>query len=113
MNFNDKFHEFFKTADTTDEWVYSNFLEYLLKDLDSAGAFRMIPEVVEFLLNQSDRKLSFELLEIIISLAHESNTTEIPISLMEKMPELEKLFVENDYEKSRIGELKRIYRLGQ
>ena len=111
MKFRERFEEYFSTADLGDEWVYSNFEESLLEGLDSASAFEMLLEVADFLLLQEDGYLRLQLLNIIISLARKSNTTEMPAGFLEKIVVFEKLFVEDDYERSRINELKRIYRI--
>lgn len=111
MNFKDRFEQFFKTADMSDEWVYSNFAESLLDGLDSAAAFKMIPQVVDFVLEQSDSYVRLQALGIILALAGRSGTTEMPPGVLEKMNAIEKLFLDSDYEKSQFNELKRFYRI--
>ncbi len=112
MTFKEKFDEYFRTHNLGDEWVYSNFSDYILKDLSPENAFSLISEVVDFLLAQSDEFLRTEMLELIGAIAGKTNTTEIPIGLLSKLDLIEKL-VENDgnYTKSQLDDLKRWYRL--
>ena len=94
-----------------DEWVYSHFTESLLNGLDSAAAFQMIPQVVDFVLEQSDSFVRLQTLGVVLALAGRSGTTEIPPGLLKKMNAIEKLFLDSDYEKSQFNELKRFYRI--
>jgi len=112
MTFKEKFHEYFKTHDLSDEWVYSNFTDYVLKDLSPDGAFNLIPEVASFLLDQSDKFLRTEILELIGAIAGKTDTTEAPIGLLSKLHLIEKL-IENDgdYTRAKFNELKKWYRL--
>ena len=112
MTFKEKFHDYFNSHDLNDEWVYSNFIDFILKDLSPEGAFNLIPEVVDFFLEQSSKSLRIEILELIGSLSGKTNTTEVPIGLLSKLDLIEKLIEKDgDYIKSRFCALKRWYRI--
>lgn len=112
MNFKDKFDQFFKTANLGDEWVYSNFTDFILEGITPEGAFSLLPEVAEFLLEQTDEYLRLQILNLLGTLAGKTNSTEIPPALLPKLDAIEKL-IENDddYTKSRFDVLKKWYRI--
>jgi hypothetical protein len=112
MTFKDIFNEYFKNCDYSDEWVYSKFTDVIAKDLSPLKAFELIPEVVDVLLEQSDHDLKVELLELVVGLAGETGTTEIPNGLLSKFYLIEKLVdQESNYVKSQFSQLKRWYRM--
>ncbi len=112
MNFKAIFIKYFKNCDYSDEWVYSKFTDIIARDLTPVKAFELIPEVVAVLLEQSDHDLKIALLELLVGLAGETGTTELPNGLISNLPLIEKLInQENDYVKSRFNQLKKWYRL--
>ena len=112
MTFRNTFEEYFKTADYNDDGVYANFYRLVVKDLTSEAAFNLIPEVVDYLLELSDSSYRYHVLEVILSLAGMTGTTEMPNGLKSKVELIEKAFENGtDYQKSKVAALKKWYRL--
>lgn len=70
-----------KQSDKMDEWYFSNLRDDLLSKFDCGSAFNGINELIPFLLDEADDFLYLEIIEIIISLARKSETTEVPSKL--------------------------------
>ncbi len=67
-----------------DEWFFAKLIEDLTSNLQSYEAFDLIPEAVDLILQQSDRFLCLEGLELLLELSHIADTTEIHPSLDRK-----------------------------
>lgn len=112
MTFKEQFNEYFRNCNYADEWVYSKFTDVIAKDLSPVKAFELIPEVVDVLLEQSDHDLKVVLFELVVGLAGETGTTEIPSGLLSKIPLIDRLVEhESDYVKSQFNQLKKWYRI--
>ena len=96
-----------------DEWYFSRIRENLKTELQPNKSFEAIPQFINEILNINDEYLCIEFLEITISLAQNSNTTEYPDKLLDKIDKLEfylKKF-NNNYLNNKIDELKEWYRI--
>ena len=93
-------------TEVKDEWFFSNFRDSLLSSVDSEGAFLGIDEIVSILLAENDSDILIEIIEILITLARKSETTEMPPILDENWGTIiRKVTSLGDYAISRIDEL--------
>jgi hypothetical protein len=100
------------TYPITDEWLFESFRSEVIGALSTSEAFDAIDETIVILLQESDESTATEVIETIITLAHQSETTEIPIELMKHKAEIEaKVKRFGDYANNKLQELFRYYRL--
>ena len=94
-----------------DEWLFEKFREQFVSTMSTVEAFKSIDETLGVLLRQSDESTATEVLQTIIALARQSNTTEIPPMLLEHKSEITHLFATfGDYAKNKLQELFLYYR---
>jgi hypothetical protein len=114
MKLKDKYNEYIKDWETkinSDEWYLYRFREEIINNSSPEEAFLLIPEVIELMLEEKDKFLCSEMLEFLIALARQSNTTEIPSVLEAKWTVIENWIINFDkYQQNRFKELKRWYR---
>jgi len=95
-----------------DEWLFEKFREQFVNGMSTAEAFEAIGVTVDVLLRQSDESTATEVVQTLIALARQSDTTEIPTKLLAKKPVIVGQFSNfGDYAKNKIQELFRHYRL--
>lgn len=115
MDFHKKLDELiqlWKTGPIEDEWAFSKFRDCCREELSAAEAFEKISHVIEVLLEERDESTAIELVEVILSLARHSNTTEVPKALLKKHKGLSANFHAFDqYANGKLNELLQWYRL--
>lgn len=95
-----------------DEWLFAKFREQTVCNMSTAEAFEAIDETVDLLLCEQDESTATEILQSIIGLARQSQTTELPDSLRRNRDEIQIKFSEfGDYAKNRLLELYQHYRI--
>jgi len=95
-----------------DEWFFKKFREQFIDTMSTVEAFEAIGETVEVLLRQSDESTSIEVLQTLIALARQSDTTEIPPKLLAQKSAIARQFSTcSDYAKNKLQELFDHYRL--
>ena len=95
-----------------DEWFFEKFREQFIDTMSTVEAFEAIGETVEVLLRQSDESTSIEVLQTLIALARQSDTTEIPPKLLAQKSVIARQFSTfSDYAKNKLQELFDHYRL--
>lgn len=95
-----------------DEWLFEKFREQFVSRMSTVEAFEAIGETVDVLLRQSDESTATEVLQTLIALARQSDTTEIPSKLLAQKPAIASQFlVFGDYAKNKLQELFHYYRL--
>jgi len=98
-----------KLAD--DEWYFARLSGRLTGSLSSEEAFNAIDEAVNVTLAQDDEFLWTEAMQLILSLADKSGTTEMPPQLSERWAELMASAARfGTYQQERAKELQRWYR---
>ena len=73
---------------TEDEWYLSKIVESSLEGADTAEAFNTIDQVVEMIIDKNESDMFYEHSEMLSSLCHYSQTTEIPKGLNENINKL-------------------------
>jgi len=97
-----------------DELLFVNFRCQFIDNMTCQEAFERINQTVEILLRESDEFTSLEILEVIISLARKSETTEIPAKIENCSKRIEYKFAPyGEYAKYRLSELLRYYRISK
>jgi hypothetical protein len=95
-----------------DELLFVKFREQIVNRMSTVEAFEAIGETVDVLLRQTDESNSIELMQTLIALARQSDTTEIPSKLLSKKMAIESQFSKfGGYAKNKIQELFYYYRL--
>ena len=95
-----------------DEWLFAKFRDQIVNRMSTVDAFEAIGETVDVLLCQTDESNSIELMQTLIALARQSDTTEIPSKLLSQKIVIESQFSNfGGYAKNTIQELFRYYRL--
>lgn len=95
-----------------DEWLFEKFRETEIDNLEPYEAFDFINEVIPILLNEANSDIWTELFETIISLAHKSNTTEIPNIILENWEIIKsKSELLGTYDLDKLYELANYYRI--
>lgn len=95
-----------------DEWFFAKFREQFVNSMSTVDAFEAIGETVAVLSRQSEESIAIEVLEILIDLAKQSNTTEIPLQLLGQKIALANQFTTfGDYANDKLQELLDFYRL--
>jgi len=77
-----------------DELVFVKFREQIVNRMSTVDAFEAIGETVDVLLCQTDESNSIELMQTLIALARQSDTTEIPSKLLSQ-----KIVIESQFSK--------------
>jgi hypothetical protein len=104
--------EVWNSAPIEDEWVFEKFRKNYVAVMTPHEAFSSIGPTAEVMLVQSDESTAIEILQTLISLARQSNTTEIPPTLLTSKLAFEEKFSEfGDYAKGKLRELLSYYRL--
>lgn len=95
-----------------DKLLFVKFREQIVNRMSTVEAFEAIGETVDVLLRQTDESNSIELVETLIALARQSDTTEIPSKLLSQKIVIESQFSKfGGYAKNKIQELFNYYRL--
>ena len=95
-----------------DEWLFEKFREQFVNRMSTVDAFEAIGETVEVLLSQTDESNAIEVVQTLITLARQSDTTEIPSKLLSQKIVIESQFSKfGGYAKNTIQELFYYYRL--
>lgn len=97
-----------------DEWLFEKFREQTVGLMSASEAFGAIDETVDLLLREEDESTATEILQTIIGLALQSQTTELPKSLLENKSEIQNRFSKfGGYAKNKLLELYRYYRISK
>jgi|APSaa5957512576_1039674.scaffolds.fasta_scaffold326382_1 hypothetical protein len=114
MNF---MNELIKTIDEwnkdpiEDEWLFETFREQYVGTMSPSEAFQAIDCTIDVLINLSDESTAVEVLETIIDLARQSDTTQVPAKLSKTRAALINQFKGmDDYARDKLGELFQYYR---
>jgi len=95
-----------------DELVFVKFREQIVNRMSTVDAFEAIGETVDVLLSQTDEFNAIEVVQTLIGLARQSDTTEIPSKLLSQKIVIESQFSKfGSYAKNKIQELFHYYRL--
>ena len=95
-----------------DEWYLEKFVERFVSKMAPVEAFEAIDGTVALLLEQSDECSLVEVLQILLELARQSGTTQIPCNLLLQKSAIERRCSEcGSYARSKALELLRYYRL--
>jgi hypothetical protein len=95
-----------------DEWLFEKFRKQFVDRMSAIEAFEAIDGTVDILLRQSDESTAIEVLQTLISLARQSETTEIPSKLLAEIPAIALQFSAFEtYANNKLQELLRWYRL--
>ena len=95
----------------SDEWVFEKFREDFVYTMSPSEAFDAIESTISVLLHQSDESTAIEVLETLIALARQSDTTEMPVSLRKSRDEISGMFsLFGAYANSKLTELFVFYR---
>lgn len=95
-----------------DEWLFEKFRDQFVNRMSTVEAFEAIGEAVDVLLRQSDESTAIELVQTLIALARQSDTSEIPSKLLAQKPTIASQFSTfGDYAKSKLQELFQHYRI--
>jgi hypothetical protein len=95
-----------------DEWHFENLRQALTGGISPHEAFKGIDEVFPLIFENFDDYIISEIIQILISLAIKSDTTQMPPMLHQKWQDVVELSVlKGGYLSDRIGELSRHYRI--
>lgn len=95
-----------------DEWLFEKFREQFVNTMSAGEAFEAISETVDELLHQSDESTAIEVVQTIIALARQSDTTEVPSQLLAQRTAITNQFSAfGDYAKNKLQELFHYYRM--
>jgi len=95
-----------------DEWLFAEFREKFVDTMSSTKAFESIGETISLLLQQENESTAIEILNTIIALARQSDTTEIPLELLtQKFAMVNQFSTFGNYAQNRLRELFKHYRL--
>lgn len=95
-----------------DEWLFEKFREQLVNRMSTEEAFEAIGETIDVLLRQSDESTAIEVLQTLIALARQSDTTEMPSKLLVQKSAIASQFSTfGEYAKNKLQELFHHYRL--
>jgi hypothetical protein len=95
-----------------DELVFVEFRDQIVNRMSTVEAFEAIGETVDVLLSQTDEFNAIEVVQTLIGLARQSDTTEIPSKLLSQKIVIESQFSKfGSYAKNKIQELFHYYRL--
>lgn len=95
----------------TNEWLFVEFRENFVSTMSSIEAFDSINNTIDVLLSQDDESTATEVIETLISLAKQSETTEAPNNLFINKTNLVLHFSNfGEYAKNKLRELFSYYR---
>ncbi len=95
-----------------DEWLFETFREKFISTMSPVEAFQAVDDTVDILINLSDESTAIEVLQTIIRLARQSDTTEVPKRLSEMKETIINQFKDmEDYARDKLNELFRYYRM--
>lgn len=95
-----------------DEWVFERFRDAYIKTMSTSEAFDAINETILALVSERDESTATEILQTVIGLATQSQTTEIPAAILENKDVLAvKFSAYGEYAQGKLVELLRFYRL--
>jgi hypothetical protein len=95
-----------------DEWLFETFRERFVSRMSPIEAFQVIDDTISILIKLSDESTAIEVLQTIINLARQSDTTEVPPKLYEMKDIIANQFENMDvYARGKLDELYRYYRL--
>jgi len=95
-----------------DEWLFEKFRQQFVNTISGDEAFESIGPTVSMLLRQSDESTAIEVLQTVIALAKQSDTTEIPpLLLANRKCIADKFAVFGDYAGEKLKELFAFYRI--
>ena len=95
-----------------DEWLFESFRKNTVNSMSPSEAFQEIDDTISVLLEISDESTAIEVLQTIIDLARQSNTTEISKKIYENKDALRNQFeLMGEYAQSKLNELFKYYRL--
>ncbi len=94
-----------------DEWIFERFREQYVSTMSSQEAFQAIDDTIDILIDLSDESIAIEVLQTIINLARQSDTTEVPEKLSNMKETLINQFKSmGDYARDKLCELLKYYR---
>lgn len=104
--------EEWKADPILDEWSFEKFRENIIASMSAVEAFDAISETVGVLLDEVDESTATEIVQTILGLARQSETTEIPSALLINQVKLQDKFsFFGGYAQDKLRELFRHYRI--
>ncbi|MBA4388960.1 MAG: hypothetical protein C0404_13345 [Verrucomicrobia bacterium] len=95
-----------------DECVFQRFRSQAIPQLSAPDAFELMNQVLRLLVDEKDDSTALELLQTVLTMARHSQTTELPSVLGDNIDVLRSRFTAmGDYERQKMGELLRYYRV--
>lgn len=113
--FEDTFLSFIEYLKNTpvveDEWYLANFRDENINTMACEEAFSHLNFTIEYLMREKDESITYEIIEILLSLVRQSKTKQIPSALTLHRNDLINRLSNDEYAKSKINEILRFYRL--
>jgi hypothetical protein len=101
-----------ESGDIDDEWMFQKLREDIVGRLSPGAAFEKIPSVLAKLQDHKGESVAIEILETVLALAIQSDTTEAPNDLAAGAHRLHDQFAQyGEYAKKKLEELFRYYRI--
>ena len=95
-----------------DEWIFASFRRDRVETMSPSEAFDSVAETLEILLNEPNESTAIEILETVIALARQSDTTEVPAALSDNRSALQaKILAFQEYAGYKLRELFAYYRM--
>jgi len=93
-----------------DEWLFARFIEQYVDTLSPSDAFQAINNISDILTDLLDESTAVDVLQIIIYLARQSKTTEVPVKLLKmKKPLINQFENMGDDAHDKLNELFKYY----
>ena len=93
------------------EWYFSDIRQLILKEINISEIFDVIDVVVNSILSEQDLFFISELLELLICLIRELNTSQVPEGIDKNFLYLDEIFQKELYLNEKWKELKRLFYL--
>lgn len=106
-----KLKETWREEITKDEWFFARFRENLLSELKPEESIDTINLVVNLIIHDDDNDYITELLEILLCIIRNVNTSEIPDTILTYLDTLKNITENDKYQKNIVDEIQTFYRL--
>lgn len=101
-----------ESGNVDDEWIFQKLRENSVRRLSPSEAFEEIPRVLAKVQGHAEESVATELIETVLALAKQSQTTERPCGLEESVFQLQEQFGRyGTYAKDKLQEMLRFYRI--
>jgi len=101
-----------ESGSVDDEWMFQKLREDVVGQLSPCEAFEEIPCVLAMLRDHRGESVATELIETVLALAAQSQTTEVPRGFREAVPHLRNQFRQyGEYSRDKLEEAIRFYRI--